>query len=500
MENEKAPDGMTADPMGLLNQIESQQTLTREYTPIPTVYILLDMHPFLEAPPVRRKIRDLSTMLKGKRSTIVLVSPAIEIPGDLQKVITVFDLPLPDKKELEDILCGRIANLKKQVELIRDEIISEPEKAGLCQLDLKKQAKLKKDLDELAPVVVTLTKQAIENKDKIVSALQGLTSIEADNVIAKTSVLRNISIATILQEKKQIVKKSGALDYWETDETQDSIGGLKNLKMWSASARNRFSEKARQYGLNPPKGVLLVGAPGTGKSLSAKAMSNLFDVPLLTLSMANMASKMYGETGNRMMSAIRLAQAMKPCIVLIDEVDKQFGTGQGNEHEESARTRGALLTAMEESEGIFWLATCNQPTNLAPELMARFPVIFHVDLPQPDERAEIFKIHLQKVKREAKNFNISELVKISEGYVGREIRNAMQEALGSAFDQNVELTTDHIVRALRQITPTAQQRKEDIDRIRKWSERNARPASEQAEIRKPAKTLSEDILTRELEV
>jgi ATP-dependent 26S proteasome regulatory subunit len=487
MENEKAPDGMTADPMGLLNQIESQQAVNQA---TPAVYILLDMHPFLEAPPVRRKIRDLSTMLKGKRSTIVLVSPAIEIPGDLQKVITVFDLPLPDKKELEDILCSRITSLKKQVELIRDEMTSKPDKAEL----------LKRQLDELAPVVAHLTEQAIGNKDKIVSALQGLTSIEADNVVAKTLVLRDISISTILQEKKQIVKKSGALDYWETDETQDSIGGLKNLKMWSASARNRFSEKARQYGLNPPKGVLLVGAPGTGKSLSAKAMSNLFDVPLLTLSMANMTSKFYGETGNRMMAAIRLAQAMKPCIVLIDEIDKAFGSGQGSEHEESARTRGALLTAMEESEGIFWLATCNQPTNLAPELMARFPVIFHVDLPQPDERAEIFKIHLMKVKREAKNFNVTELVKISEGYVGREIRNAMQEALGSAFDQNVELTTDHIVRALRQITPTAMQRKEDIDRIRKWSERNARPASEQAEIRKSAKTLSEDILTRELEV
>ena len=329
--------------------------------------------------------------------------------------------------------------------------------------------------------------------------MQGLTSIEADNVVAKCIVSKDISITTILQEKKQIVKKSGALDYWETDETQESIGGLVNLKAWSRSARNRFSEKARKYGLKAPKGVLLVGAPGTGKSLSAKAMSNLFNVPLLTLTMAQMTSKFYGQTGNNMIAAIKLAQAMSPCIVLIDEIDKAFGSGGGQEHEESARTRGALLTAMEETEGIFWLATCNQPAGLAPELMARFPVIFHVDLPSPDERREIFAIHLKKINRDPANFDLEKLSAVSEGYVGREIRNALQEALGAAFDQNTEITTDHIISALRKITPTATQRKEDIDKIRRWSERNAQPANTREE-RKTPTTTQEDILNRELEV
>jgi AAA+ superfamily predicted ATPase len=485
-EAEKKPDGMITDPMTILNSIESSQS-TPEATP--SIYVLLDMHPYMEAPPVRRKLRDLHALLKGKASAIILVSPQVEVHPDLQKVITVFDLPLPDKKELEDILCGRIQSLKDQVRKKREEMTSKPNMADAIQ----------KQLDSLVPTSEKLIKQAVDNKDQIVSALQGLTSIEADNVVAKNIVLKDISISTILGEKKQIVKKSGALDYWETDETQDSIGGLANLKAWSRSARNRFTEKARKYGLKAPKGVLLIGVPGTGKSLSAKAMSNLFDVPLLTLTMAQMTSKYYGETGNRMISAIKLAQAMSPCIVLIDEIDKAFGSGGGQEHEESARTRGALLTAMEESEGIFWLATCNQPEALAPELSARFPVIFHVDLPGPGERKEIFAIHLKKIGRDPKNFDIDKLSAISEGYVGREIRNALQEALGAAFDEETEITTEHIIAALKKITPTSEQRKTDLDKIRRWSEKNAQPANQKETI-KTASTTTEEILNRELEM
>ena len=485
-DNEKNPDGSITMPMQILNLIEGQQI---QKGAVPSVYVLLDMNLHIQNDPnVRRKLRDLHALLKSKASTIILIDPQTEVHAELQKVVTVFDMPLPDKMELEEIFCTRIANLKEQVRKLRDEQSTKPERADSIQ----------RQLEALVPTTEKLIKQATENKDAIIAALQGLTSIEADNVVAKNIVLKELSISTILQEKKQIVKKSGALDYWETDETQENIGGLKNLKAWSRSARNRFSEKARKYGLIPPKGVCLIGAPGTGKSLSAKAMSNLFGVPLLTLTMAQMTSKYYGETGNRMMSAIRLAQAMSPCIVLIDEIEKAFGTGGNQEHEESARTRGALLTAMEESTGIFWLATCNQPELLAPELIARFPVIFHVDLPAPDERKEIFAIHLTKVKRDPAKFDMERLVASSEGYVGREIRNAIQEALGSAFDQNTEVNTDHIISALRTITPTAVQRKEDIDRIRRWCDRNARPASDSKEA-KTATTAREEILNRDLE-
>lgn len=484
-ENEKPPE--MCDPMSLLMAIESELSETK---PAPTIYILLDLHEAITNEiPFRRKLRDLQTTLKAKNSTILLLSPTIEVHPDLSKTITVFDLPLPDKVELEEILCTRVKYLQKQVKTLRDEITSKPEQS----------AKIQKKLDTLVPITEALIKQATENKDAIVSALQGTTGIEADQTIAKCIVLKDLNISTILQEKKQIVKKSGALTYQETDETIDGIGGLKNLIKWGKSARNRFSETARKYGLIPPKGVIFVGAPGTGKTLSAKALSNLFKIPLLTLTMAEMTSKYYGQTGNNMIAAIKLAQAMSPCIVFIDEIDKMFGTSGGNEHEESARTRGALLTAMEESTGIFWLATCNQPTALAPELLARFPTVFHVDLPSSTERREIFNIHLKKINRDPAKFDLDRLIAASEGYVGREIRNALQEALGQSFDEGKEITTDHITAALKTITPTSIQRADDIGRIRKWCKTNARPANEQPE--KPeSPTTSEADLNKDLEL
>ena len=191
-----------------------------------------------------------------------------------------------------------------------------------------------------------------------------------------------------------------------------------------------------------------------------------------------MASKFYGETGNRMTLALKLAKAISPCILWIDEIDKAIGTSAGSEHEESARTRGALLTAMEENEGIFWLATCNNPHALAPELAARFPKSFHVDLPNTDERREILNIHIAKTKRDPAKFDLDTLISVSEGFVGREIRNVIQEALSTAFDLNTDLQTIHIADQFRKAIPTSKQRKEDIDRIRAWASRNASPASE----------------------
>lgn len=494
---EDQPVGEETD---LLAMIQQKVTTTAQ-----SIYILLDMHRAIDENHVfRRMIRDLHPQLKAKNSTIVLISPQLDIHYDLQKDITLFDVPLPDKTELKDILCNRIHALNAQVRQKRDAITTKPEQ----------KAKLQKELESLIKTAEKLNSQATTNQDRIVSALQGLTAREADEVSSKCIVTKDLSVQTILSEKQQIVKKNGSLDYWQTDETLDSIGGLVPLKYWLGSAKNRFSEEAAKIGLKPPKGILFCGAPGTGKTLSAKAISNLFGIPLLTLNMAGMTSKFYGETGNRMIAAIKLAAAMAPCIVLIDEIEKSFGTAGGQEHEESARTRGALLTAMEETEGIIWVATTNNPVILAPELMARFSAIFHVDLPGKAERKEIFAIHLKKLGMDPGQFDTDRLISSSEGYVGREIRNALQEALGAAFDevftngngngephaeetkekQPVIMTTDHVITALMKIKPTSVQRKDEIERIRIWSKTNAQPANE------PDARITEEVLSRELEV
>jgi len=511
-EGEQPPEeeisGSITEPLDLLNGIE--KLISPRKSPA-TIFVLLDMHEAIDKDPeFRRKLRDLHTLLKTKFSTIILISPSIDIHSDLQKTITVFDLPLPDKSELGTILDIRIQNLKTQVKNKRDGI-----KKATIDHDDQKIAKLTTELEGLIPICERVTQQANENRDLIVSALQGLTANEADEVLAKCIVTNDLTIETILGEKQQVVKKNKTLDYLQSTETQETIGGLNLLKKWARSANNRFSEKARKYGLKPPKGLLLIGAPGTGKTLSAKALANLFNIPLLTLSMAQMTSKYYGETGNRMTEALKFAQAMSPCIVLIDEIDKAFGTVDNQEHEESARTRGALLTAMEESEGIFWLGTCNQPERLAPELQARFPVIFHVDLPSREERREIFAVHLKKIGRDPAKFDMDQLILSSNGYVGREIRNALQEALGSAFDEDtalrigdpattksVELNTDHIIESLKKITPTATQRKAEIGRIRAWCKQNAQPASEPEESTAAsiATATKEELMNQELEI
>jgi len=457
------------DPLFLLSAIEKEQT---EKPVISTIYIVLDMGFFINSDNgaiLRRKIRDMHNSLKSKASTLIFIDPVFEVHGDLQKVVTLFDLPLPEKKDLETILCDRIGKMRDVISTLRSTIKSKPE--------LKEE--IEEKIKQLVPFVSAITDQVKAQKDALIAALQGTTALEEDQLISKCIVQKSISVPDILEGKIQIVKKSGSLDYWKSEETQDSIGGLSLLKKWVNSVKNRFSQKASDFGISIPRGVIFVGPPGTGKSLSAKAISNTLNIPLLSLNMAQMSSKWYGETGNRMTKALKLGKAMAPCIILIDEIDKMFGTGGGNEHEESARTRGAMLTAMEEDSGIFWIGTCNQPENLAPELMARFPVIFHVDLPSKEERREIFTIHLKKVKRSPESFDMQKLVEKSDGYVGREIRNAIQEALGDAFDQGTEITTDHILTSLKTITPTSKQRAREIDRIRAWSKNNARPASSQ---------------------
>jgi SpoVK/Ycf46/Vps4 family AAA+-type ATPase len=498
-ETETATTSPVGDETELLGMIQTRLVTTSQ-----TIYVLLDMHRAIEENHVfRRLLRDLHPQLKAKNSTIVLISPTLDIHADLQKDITLFDLPLPDKEELKEILCNRIHALNTQVRTKRDQLISKPEQ----------KVKIEAELKELVPTAERLSAQATNNQDRIVYALQGLTSREADEVLSRCIVTKDLNVETILTGKEELVRKNGSLDYWQSDENLDSIGGLANLKRWIRSARNRFSEQAANIGLKPPRGILLCGAPGTGKTLSAKAISTYFGVPLLTMNMAGMASKFYGQTGNNMVAALKLAKAMSPVIVLIDEIEKSFGTGQGQgEHEESARTRGALLTAMEESEGIIWIATTNNPRILAPELMARFSTVFHVDLPGKAERKEIFSILLKKLGMDPVNFDMEKLVSVSAGYVGREVRNSLQESLGVAYDEvfavelpegktekdrpPVVMTTQHIITELHKITPTSVQRKEEIDSIRLWSKTNAQPANIPDEKEK----VSEEILSRELEV
>jgi SpoVK/Ycf46/Vps4 family AAA+-type ATPase len=245
-----------------------------------------------------------------------------------------------------------------------------------------------------------------------------------------------------------------------------------------------FSKEARDYGIAAPRGILLVGAPGTGKSLFAKAISNEMNQPLLKMDMTAQRSKWFGETGQTMIRALKTAHAIQPAILWIDEIDKSISRSEGmSMHEESAGTLGTLLTDMEEKPGLFFLATCNNPVNLPPELLSRFQKIFFVDLPNESERSEIFSIQIAGVNRDPKSFDLSKLAEKAPGYSGREIRNIIGESLSIAFDENREFNTDLIINQISKITPVSVQKKSEIESMRAWSAKNAENASEIAPVK-----------------
>lgn len=437
------PDAIgTADPLAVLDQI-------RQY-PKAAVILLADYHPYLrEDPVVIRKVRDLFMDLKATKKTVVLVSPKMEIPKDLEKVITVLDLPLPNRQELGEMLDQAIADLR--------------EVAG------EGDARAAALLEELG--------SQIQNNEKLADAAVGLTRTEWENVIAKCLIRREISVAAVNEEKRQIIRKGGLLEYIATADGMDAVGGLENLKAWIRRAGKRFTPAAEAYGLQKPRGILLVGPPGTGKSLCAKVAAHELQLPALRMDMSALASKYYGETSNNIKKALDMADAIAPVELWLDEVEKMFGTGQGG-HEETMRSLGALLTHFEEStQPVFRVATCNNIANLPPEFMARFEKVFFVDLPTLTERKAIFAIHLRAVGRDPAAFDLDGLAEVSPGFVGREIRNLVQEALQSAFYAGEEIATAHLLAEIGKVVPLAKQKESELRALRDWALMNAVPAS-----------------------
>jgi len=442
---DKESKGFKGDPVGILDHIEKADSSEK------AIYILKDYHKFIEDPVITRSLRDLHTTLKGETKTLVLSTPCGVIPRELEKSITILDLPYPGKEEFQE-------TLKTAIE------------------DLKNRSEYDKKLDEIVPF---LSKQAESLSDKIIEAGLGLTFDEFENVVFKCISGHSFDLKTITGEKKQIIKKSGVLEYFEPSDGIGDIGGLNALKEWIRKAAKRFTPEAEAFGLEKPRGILLIGPPGTGKSLTAKAIALTLDQPLLKFDMAGLSSKYYGETGNNVKLALKLADAVAPDVLWIDEVEKSTSTGPSGEgHEETMRAIGTILTHFEESTApVFRVATSNSPFSLKPELMQRFEKIFFVDLPSPHEREEIFAIHIKKVGRDPTKFDLSKLAAASKDFVGREIRTIIKEALANAFDEGEELTTDHLLKEIKLVTPMAVQKKDEIERMREWSKINAIPAS-----------------------
>ena len=414
-----------------------------------TLFILQDFHPNLEDTKVIRKFRDLISFLQTSASAIILISPKLTIPDELEKDMIVMDYPLPGIEDIE--------NLYK---IIEKGVAQNPR----YEIDLKG-----------------------DEHEQLLNALLGLTENEAKNVLAKAlvsdSTLDISDLEVILSEKEQIIRKSGMLECYSSPERLSTIGGLDELKAWLISRKAAFSVQAREFKLPYPKGLLVIGVPGCGKSLIAKAIAKEWGQPLLKLDVGRLFGSFVGSSEENIRKSIQVAEAVAPAILWIDEIEKGFaGIKSQADSGTSARVFSTFLTWMQEkSSAVFVIATANDISALPPEMLrkGRFDEIFFVDLPLEDERELILDIHLKKRQRDPKTYNIDIrlLAKASSEYSGAELEQAIIASLFKAFSEEKEISTEIILSCIKETYPLAKTMSEPVQEMREWSKNRARYAS-----------------------
>jgi SpoVK/Ycf46/Vps4 family AAA+-type ATPase len=339
-------------------------------------------------------------------------------------------------------------------------------------------------LKDAKKIDVTLNDDLIE---KVINASRGLTESEVENLYAKLIVSNRAfddrDLPLVVAEKKKLIRKSGLLEYYDFSESIDTVGGLVKLKQWLHKRGMAFSQKARDFGLPEPKGVLLLGVQGCGKSLAAKATATLWNLPLLKLDVGKIFDAYLGSSEKNIREAIKIAEALSPNILWLDEIDKAF-SGVGSQHSgdsgASARVFGTFLTWMQEkTHPVFVLATANNIERLPPELLrkGRFDEIFFIDLPTKVERESIFSIHLKKRNRNPDIFDIPLFSQKAEGFTGSEIEQLIISGLYHAFAENREVEDNDILLEIGETVPLSVTYKEHIDYLRTWAEKRARIAS-----------------------
>jgi SpoVK/Ycf46/Vps4 family AAA+-type ATPase len=408
------------------------------------VLCLLDFDPFLKSPDVCRRMRDAAYWYRRGvyKKHIVMISTQCNFPTMLKKDVYVLNFDLPTEKELGAIL---------------DSIID--------SFDPVKHAD-----------IIEETKQ---NREAIVKASLGITEEEASNIYAKIYMdTKKFDPRKIAKEKRDLIRKDDILDIIEETDIKE-IGGLDILKKWLKKRRNSFSQKARDFGLPEPKGLLAIGIPGCGKSLTMKAIGNLWGLPILKLDMGKMFGSLVGESESNMRKALQVAESIAPSILWIDEIEKGLSMN-GSDSGTTSRVFSTILTWMQEkSKTVFVAATANDISKLPPELLrkGRFDEIFFVDLPNTMEREEILKIHLRKVKRNPENFDMEVLVKATKDFSGAEIEQVIKDALFHAFDEETDLTTEMVFEEVTSTVPISTTMKEKIMSLRSWCKDHARPAT-----------------------
>lgn len=430
------------------------------------IFILRDFHVYFgvdHRPADFELIRSLRDALPGIKysdfmKNVIFISPRLVIPADMEKELSVFDFPLPGEEEIAQSLNDMIGdNTSLPVKL---------DAAG---------------------------------KQSLVRAALGLTVQEAENAFARAIISRGCldaeSRKVIFEEKNQVIKKTGILEFIRSDLDINDIGGLENLKKWLMKRNNSWSDEAKKYHIPSPKGVLITGVPGCGKSLTAKAMSAMWGLPLLKMDFGKIFSGIVGSSEENMRRALSTAEAVAPSILWVDEIEKGLGSvsGQSGDSGTSQRVFGTFLTWMQEKEApVFVVATANNISGLPPELLrkGRFDEIFFVDLPTRSERREIFRVHLNKRISDAEvgsritvdDALLDGLAELTEGFVGAEIEQAVVTALYEAFFAKRPLLREDLEYAIRSTVPLSVTQAEQIFSLRQWANVRAVAATPREEL------------------
>ena len=406
------------------------------------IYLFKDLSPHCKDPQVVRYLRELYFSADSRLWTLVLID-AVPLPPEVRRLTVPFDIGWPDEAEL--------------MEIVR-ETFQEAQHRSVQQLQSR------------------LSKRELE---MLVQMLRGLTTEEAARVVSgaihANNVLDGSGLRRILEAKRNLLGTAGCLESIAADVSPDEIGGLSNLKRWLNLRHGGFTARAREFGLEPPRGILLLGVQGCGKSLCAKVVASAWRMPLLRMDPGVLYQKYIGESETRLRESLRQAESMAPVILWIDEIEKAFASASADSADGglSQRMFGTLLSWMQDHRHpIFLIATANNLAQLPPELMrkGRFDEIFFVDLPRPAEREAIFSIHLKKHGRDKTKFDLARLVAAAEGYTGAEIEQAVISGLYAAFAAQTECATEHILAAIQATQPLSVVMREHVEQLRKWAQ------------------------------
>ena len=417
------------------NPLEALELIEKLTPETASIFVLKDYDNFLKDISVIRKLKNLSRTLKTQPKNLIIISPEVNIPDSLKEIITVIEFPLPNYSEIQEELKRLMNSLKQEV--------------------------------------------SDESMNNLTVACQGL-SLERirrvlSKIIAQYGEIKESSPELILQEKKQIIQQSQLLEFCIADKKLSDLGGLENFKDWLKVRSEAFSQAAIEYGLPYPKGLLLVGVQGTGKSIAAKIIANEWQLPLLRLDFGRLFASLVGQSESRVRKMIQVAEALSPCILWVDEIDKAFaGIQNGGDSGTTGRVLATFITWLsEKTSPVFVVATANNVEWIPPEVLrkGRFDEIFFMSLPTRDERKAIFDVHLKRFRPETgQNYQVSLLSELSKDFSGAEIEQVVIDAMRIGFSEKRDFTNEDIIISIQNLVPLAKTKSSEIKLLQEWSE------------------------------